>query len=153
MGIGFLVFAPWLIYMTLQFGSTFYEWYFLYSGVTRTMSPIEGHFGSYLFYFNYLIFNENPLWTILLPVSAGLCGFYAVVKRSKANTLILVWAVIVLGLFTFAQTKLHWYILPAFPAFALAIGSLLYQIGKKIKQRYRHQKVGSSKQRYFHIGF
>jgi len=146
LGVGFLVFAPWLIYMTLQFGQIFYEWYFLYSGVTRTMSPIEGHFGSYLFYFNYLIFNENTLWTILIPVSAGLCGFYAVVKRSKADTLILVWAVIVLGLFTFAQTKLHWYILPAFPAFALAIGSLLYKIGKKIKHRYRNQKVGPLKE-------
>jgi outer membrane protein assembly factor BamB len=139
LGIGFLVFAPWLIYMTLRFGPTFYEWYFLYSGVTRTMSPIEGHFGSYLFYYDYLIFNENLPWAILLPVSAGLCGFYAVAKRSKVDTLIFVWMAIVLGLFTFAQTKLHWYILPAFPAFALAIGNLIYQLSKKIhRQKARH---------------
>ncbi|MGE5574844.1 MAG: hypothetical protein ACM3UL_01800 [Ignavibacteria bacterium] len=34
--------------------------------------------------------------------------------------------------FTVAQTKLSWYILPAFPDFALAISSLLYQIANKI---------------------
>lgn len=145
LGVGLLVFAPWLIYMTLRFGPTFYEWYFMYSGVTRTMSPIEGHNGNYLFYFNYLISNENPLWMILLPLSAGLCAFYAVVKRPKADTLILVWMAIVLALFTFAQTKLYWYILPAFPAFALAISSFLYQLSKKIQHRYRSQKVSLRK--------
>jgi hypothetical protein len=36
--------------------------------------------------------------------------------------------------FTFAQTKLEWYILPAFPAFAIAISSFLYQLSKKIQQ-------------------
>jgi outer membrane protein assembly factor BamB len=140
LGVGFLVFAPWLIYMMLRFGSPFYEWYFMYSGFTRTVSPIEGHYGNYLFYFNYLISSENPLWTMLLPLSAGLCAFYAAVKRSKADSLILVWASIVLGLFTFAQTKLYWYILPAFPAFALAISSFIYQLSKKIQQRRNSRK-------------
>jgi hypothetical protein len=41
---------------------------------------------------------------------------------------------IVLVLFTLIQTKLEWYILPAFPAFAIAISSLLYQTAKKIQQ-------------------
>jgi 4-amino-4-deoxy-L-arabinose transferase-like glycosyltransferase len=39
---------------------------------------------------------------------------------------------IVLVIFTFAQTKLYWYILPAFPAFAIAISSFIYQLSKKI---------------------
>jgi 4-amino-4-deoxy-L-arabinose transferase-like glycosyltransferase len=39
---------------------------------------------------------------------------------------------IVLMIFTFAQTKLEWYILPAFPAFAIAISSFLHQLSKKI---------------------
>jgi hypothetical protein len=40
---------------------------------------------------------------------------------------------IVLLLFTLIQTKLEWYILPAYPAFAIAIGDFLYQLSKKIK--------------------
>jgi outer membrane protein assembly factor BamB len=132
LGVGLLVFSPWLIYMTLRFGSTFWQLYFLYSGVTRTVSPIESHIGGYLYYFNYLINSENLLWVILLPFGAGLCAFNSFIKRSKEDTLILAWMSIVLVIFTFAQTKLYWYILPAFPAFAISISSFIYQLSKKI---------------------
>jgi 4-amino-4-deoxy-L-arabinose transferase-like glycosyltransferase len=40
---------------------------------------------------------------------------------------------IVLLVFTVAQTKIYYYILPAYPAFALAISALLYQTAKKIR--------------------
>jgi outer membrane protein assembly factor BamB len=136
LGVGLLVFSPWFVYMTLRFGPTFWEWYFFYSGFTRAVSPIEGHVGGYLYYFSYLITGENPIWTILLPFSAGLCAFNAVVKRLKEDTLILVWMTTVLIVFTVAQTKLYWYILPAFPAFAIAISSFLYQLSKKLSARY-----------------
>ena len=102
--------------------------------VTRTVSPVESHFGGYLYYFSYLANNENLLWVILLPFAAGLCAFNAVIKRLKEDTLILLWMSIVLLVFTFAQTKLFWYILPAFPAFAIAISSFLYQLAKKCVQ-------------------
>jgi len=53
-------------------------------------------------------------------------------KRSNADTLIVLWMSIVLIFFTLVQTRIYWYILPAYPAFAIAIGSLLYQIFKKV---------------------
>ncbi len=130
--VGLLVLSPWLVYMFLSFGSNFWHWFVVYCGFMRTVSPIEGHVGNYFFYFAYLAKNE-AIWAILLPFAAGLCVFNAVVKRVKADALILVWMLIVLLVFTFAQTKLSWYILPALPAFALAISSLLYQISKKIQ--------------------
>jgi outer membrane protein assembly factor BamB len=140
-GVAIAIFSPWLIYMILRFGPTFWESYLLYSGVTRTFSPIEGNIGGYLFYFNYFLNSENLIWIILLPFATGFCAFNAAIKRSKADTLILFWIIIVLAVFTFVQTKLYWYILPAFPAFALAISSLLYHILKKIHLRYRMYKV------------
>jgi 4-amino-4-deoxy-L-arabinose transferase-like glycosyltransferase len=133
-GIGLLIFSPWLIYMNYRFGSQFWYWYFVYSGITRTVGTVENHFGSYLYYFSYLANNENLLWVILLPFSAGLCIFRAAVKRVKEDTLIILWMSIVLLVFTFAQTKIFWYILPAFPAFAIGISSFLYQLSKKIYQ-------------------
>ena len=42
-GVALLIFAPWLIYMGITFGSQFWHYYFFYSAVTRTISPIEGH--------------------------------------------------------------------------------------------------------------
>jgi 4-amino-4-deoxy-L-arabinose transferase-like glycosyltransferase len=142
-GIGLLLLVPWLAYMFLSFGSNFWLWFVVYCGFTRTVSSIEGHSGNYLFYFNYLANNER-LWSILLPFATGLCAFNVVVKRLKADTLILAWMLIVLLVFTFAQTKLSWYILPAFPAFAIAISNLLYQIGNKI-QSYRRPETAKSK--------
>jgi outer membrane protein assembly factor BamB len=132
LGIGLLVFFPWLIYMTLRFGPVFWQSYFFHSVVTRTVSPLEGHVGGYLYYFSNLVQNENLLWVILLPFAAGVCAVNAVFKCSKVDTLIVVWMSIVLLVFTLVQTKIYWYILPAFPAFAIAIGSLLYQLLKKI---------------------
>jgi 4-amino-4-deoxy-L-arabinose transferase-like glycosyltransferase len=142
-GVGLLFFSPWLIYMDIRFGFKFWQWFFVYADVTRTVSPIEGHVGGYLFYFSYLANNENLLWVILLPFAAGLCAFNAVIKRLKEDTLILAWISIVLAVFTFAQTKLYWYILPAFPAFAISISSLLYQLSKKIQQLSRNTQLSA----------
>jgi 4-amino-4-deoxy-L-arabinose transferase-like glycosyltransferase len=134
-GVGLLLFSPWLIYMAARFGSEFWQWYFIYADLTRSTSTVEGHLAGYLFYLNYLAHNENWLWLALLPFAAVLCGFNAVVKRIKEDTLILLWMTIVLLIFSLAQTKIYWYIMPVFPAFALAIGSLLYQVAKKIQSR------------------
>jgi outer membrane protein assembly factor BamB len=134
-GTALLVFAPYVVYMNFTF-KDFWDCYFVYSTFMRTVTPIEGHAGGYLFYFNYLVTSENLLWVILLPFAVGLCAFNSVIKRHKADTLILIWMAVVLGVFTFAQTKLYWYILPALPPFAIAISSLLYQISKKIHPRY-----------------
>ena len=136
--VGVLIVAPWMIYMTLRFGPDFWHSFFVFSGIMRASTPIEGHVGGYLFYFNYLVNNENLFWVILLPFSAGLCAFNAVIKRLREDTLILAWISIVLVLFTLFQTKLEWYILPAFPAFAIAIGNFLYQLAKKIKLAIRY---------------
>ncbi len=131
-GIGILIFAPWIIYMILRFGNYFWDSFFVFSGIMRASTPIEGHFGGYLFYFDYLVKNDNLFWVMLLPFSAGLCAVNAFNKRLKEDILILAWMTIVLLLFTLIQTKLEWYILPAFPAFAIAISNFLYQIAKKI---------------------
>ena len=129
--IGLLVFSPWLIYMAVHFGSPFWQWYFVYDVLNRSVGVVENHAGNYIYYFNFLAHNESLVYLILLPIGAALCLFNAVFKRLKADTLIFLWIVVVLLVFTIAQSKLDWYILPAFPAFALAISSLLYQLGKK----------------------
>ena len=118
--------------MYVHFGTNFWQSYFVFNVVMRTVSPVETHTGSYFYYFSYVANNENLYWVILLPFAAVLCAFNAVIKRLKEDTLILLWMSIVLLVFTFAQTKLYWYILPAFPAFAIAISSFLYQLSKKI---------------------
>jgi outer membrane protein assembly factor BamB len=162
-GVGLLVFSPWLIYMILSFGSDFWQPFFVFSGITRASTPIEGHVEGYLFYFSYLADSENLFWVILLPFAAGLCVLNAVIKRSKSDTLVIAWMSIVLAVFTLIQTKLYWYILPAFPAFAIAISSLLFQLSKKIQGAIRFLSYKALKlieiakswkrQRHKHVNF
>jgi 4-amino-4-deoxy-L-arabinose transferase-like glycosyltransferase len=128
--LGVLIFLPWTLYMTLSYGPDFLFPYFLDSVFQRSASSIEGHVGGYLFYFINFIHNENLLWVILLPF-AGVSAVKGVFNRSKADLLLLVWMVMVLLVFSLVQTKIYWYLMPAFPAFAIAIGSLLYQLLKK----------------------
>ncbi|TRO46153.1 phospholipid carrier-dependent glycosyltransferase, partial [Candidatus Bathyarchaeota archaeon] len=116
--LGILIIAPWMVYMTFRFGPDFWDSFFVISGIMRASTPIEGHVGGYLFYFNYLVKNENLFWIVLLPFSAGFCLFNAIFKRLKEDTLVLAWMSVVLLPFTMIQTKLEWYILPAYPAFA-----------------------------------
>jgi outer membrane protein assembly factor BamB len=134
-GMGLLLFSPWLLAMHVNFGSDFWHWFFFYSGVERSFVAIEGHTGSYLYYFSYLIHNENLLWVTLLPFAVALCVYNSAVKRLKADILLLVWMAVVLLVFMFAQTKLYWYIIPVLPAFALAISGFLYKSADAIYLR------------------
>jgi 4-amino-4-deoxy-L-arabinose transferase-like glycosyltransferase len=132
-GIALLVCLPWLIYMGYQFKSDFWQQYFLFSIVQRSLSPLEGHVGGPLYYLRYLLTTENMLWITLLPFAIGLCIFNSFLKRKKGDILLLVWIIVIFGVFTLVQTKIHWYILPAYPALAIAISSFLYQYFKKLK--------------------
>ncbi len=137
-GVGVLMVTPWIAFMLLSFKTDFWNWFVVYCGIQRTISPIEGHAGNYLFYFSYLTSKET-LWAIFLPFAGALCIFNAAVRHIKQDALLLSWMGIVLLVFTVAQTKLAWYILPAFPAFAIAISSLLYQIAKQLRNWTRPQ--------------
>ncbi|PVX27737.1 MAG: hypothetical protein CW716_00745 [Candidatus Bathyarchaeum sp.] len=136
-GVALLVFAPWLIYMNNRFGAEFWHWFLVYSVIDRTVVPLEGHVGGHLIYFNYLINNEMLPWVGILPFAVGLCVYNAITKHTKQDILLLEWIVIVLTILTFVQTKIYWYIIPVLPAFAIAIGNLLYLFFKKIQARIR----------------
>lgn len=136
LGVGFLVVAPWLIYMNMMFGGQFWQCYFVYSDLTRALNSIEGHGHSFLYYFNYLATRENLIWVILLPFSVAFCALNLLFKRSRNDALILIWISIVLAVFTFAQTKIYYYILPAYPAFAIAIGSFVFELYKRMQLRF-----------------
>jgi 4-amino-4-deoxy-L-arabinose transferase-like glycosyltransferase len=137
--VALCVVTPWLVAMNASFGGDFWGYYFTYSTYQRVVNPIEGHFGGALFYFEYMAANENLVWLTLLPFAVGLC-LYQAVKRSKSDLLLITWIAIVFLVFTVAQTKLAYYILPVYPALALAVGSLLFWLSKKIWFLKRNKK-------------
>jgi 4-amino-4-deoxy-L-arabinose transferase-like glycosyltransferase len=136
---GLLLFIPWFIYMYVIFTDQFWHWFIVYCGFTRALNPIEGHTGGYLFYLDYLSKNETYL-ALFLPFAIVLCLYKAAIKNKIENSFILLWITIVLVVFTFAQTKIAYYILPAFPAFALSIGALLHEIMGAIRNMVKQKK-------------
>lgn len=125
-GTAGMIFIPYIVFMS-YLSKDFWDSFFVYSNFSRLITPLEGHGGNFLFYFQGLITYEL-FWAVILPFAVTFGIYNAFKKQSRADILVISWIVVVLGLFTVAQTKLFWYILPAMPAFALIIGNLLYNI-------------------------
>ena len=133
LGTGFLIFSPWIIYMHLRFGSDFWQNYFFYSVLQRVVEPIEFLGKDYFYYFSYLINEENRLWIALLPFAVTLCSVKVFFQRKKEDILLLIWIITILGIFSFSQTKLYWYILPVLPAFSIVLARFLSYYFNKLK--------------------
>ena len=136
--VAMLIFLPWTIYMSASFGAEFFDWFLVFSDISRVTGVLEGHSGGFFYYFSYL-WNTECWWILLLPFATGLSIFKVIFRRSRSDLFVLCWMILVLATFSFIQTKLEWYILPVFPAFALSIGSLIYHLERfgavKLKKR------------------
>jgi len=114
----FLTILPWHIYMTVKYGSAFWQVYLIEQVFSRTYNPIEYHFGGRLYYVKFLI--ENLKWVLLISLLGGISFLQHFIKtKNKLFWLLLIWGGLVLGLFTLAKTKLFWYILPLYPVLAI----------------------------------
>jgi 4-amino-4-deoxy-L-arabinose transferase-like glycosyltransferase len=93
--------------------------YFGFHLVRRATESLEGHTGGLNFY-QKVIFNKNKPWGILYYPSLVYILWLAVKQKDKRAILLLVWAVSVFAICTTVRTKLHWYIIPVYPALAMA---------------------------------
>jgi 4-amino-4-deoxy-L-arabinose transferase-like glycosyltransferase len=95
--------------------------------VERSLTPLEGHGGGFFvslpFYFAVVLVAFAP-WTLYLPaaVSAVLGGR---VGGGRGRALLVGWVALPFVMFTVVATKLPHYILPLWPALALAVAGTL----------------------------
>jgi 4-amino-4-deoxy-L-arabinose transferase-like glycosyltransferase len=95
--------------------------------VERSLTPLEGHGGNLLLllpYYLFVIWIGFAPWTLYLPgaVSAVLGGRAG---GPRLRALLVGWTLPVLAMFTLVATKLPHYVLPVWPALALAVGATL----------------------------
>ncbi len=95
--------------------------------VERSLTPLEGHGGNLLLYLPYYLIVIGigfAPWTLYLPgaASAVLGGR---VGGPRLRALLAGWAAPVFLMLTFIATKLPHYLLPVWPALALAVGGTL----------------------------
>jgi len=121
-GYCLLALIPWHLYAYLKLGDNFLTPYLKEQLLRRVTTPIEFHIENRYFYLNYLWENLKAGVLFVAAVGAALLTreFWLKNRRSDFSLLLpLWWFVVTIGVFTFAKTRLFWYVLPVYPAIAL----------------------------------
>lgn len=116
----FITATPWYLMIFLEHGIGFLYEFIVVQNIGRALHPMQGHGGGWHYYIVVFMVSVLP-WLAWMPY---------LIKAWQRNTteplnhmirLALLWSVIVLILFSFAQTKLPHYISCLYPAIALGI--------------------------------
>lgn len=134
-----LVYAPWHLAMSQEFGFAFWKNYIGYHVIDRATSSIEDKGRPFWWYFEVLKVSMR-LWFIALLVALPIALFYA---KKKYNSLVFVsiWAIFIFIFFSAATSKLVWYITPIYPAVCLIIGFGVTYLLHKIYMRLAPNKI------------
>ncbi|MDB5384602.1 MAG: glycosyl transferase family 39 [Planctomycetaceae bacterium] len=115
-----LVAVPWYVWVGWRTDGAWIAGFLGKHNVTRFVQPLEGHSGPIFYYLIAVMIGFFP-WSIFLPLAC-----LRIVQRLRnlqtwtaGDALCAGWAVIYIGFFSLARTKLPSYVLPAYPALAL----------------------------------
>jgi 4-amino-4-deoxy-L-arabinose transferase-like glycosyltransferase len=115
--------GPWYAAVASKTNGEWLNAFLWRHNVGRFLEPMEGHHGWWAYQIGMLVICFFP-WVFILPPAIA-----ALVKRIRvadahARSLLLMacWAIVWIGLFSVARTKLPNYVLPAYPALALVCG-------------------------------
>lgn len=133
-GIGafLLVALPWHISMLSIYGKQFWDEYIGFHVVDRTFTQLYADLPWY-WYGKMLIQRLFPLSFFLF--GAFLIPVWDFFKKKKQDiSLVILWFVVSLLLFTVVKTKFEWYILPAYAPAAWIIGRYLSRVLRDYRQ-------------------
>ena len=126
-----MIAIPWNVYQIMAHPDTYS--YALYTQIfLRTTEIYEGHSGDLSYYFG-VVFNKYRPWIVLLVFSLPFFIFKTIRTKNKEMILITSWIFLVFGSVAFVKTKLHWYILPLYPALSICVA---YGFAQVIKEKY-----------------
>ncbi|HEY1213917.1 MAG TPA: glycosyltransferase family 39 protein, partial [Bryobacteraceae bacterium] len=123
--IGIVLFAaivlPWHIYMCVRFGADFLGNYIGFGVLKRALSGIGAHNGGPRYYLLVLAERATP-WVFFLPLA-----FLRALKDRRLQIPV-IFSLVILIFYTIARTKFPWYIVPAYPAFAVIVAFQLDEV-------------------------
>jgi 4-amino-4-deoxy-L-arabinose transferase-like glycosyltransferase len=123
-GAALAVILPWFIFVTVEFGSFWWEMMLgdhVYKRFTAYVDPT--HLQPWHFYFTsaYDLLKASGAHWLVLP-GLVLLAFEAVRRRSAAGATVLLWFAVPVVLISFGTSKLYHYLYPFLPPLALAGG-------------------------------
>ena len=116
-----LVAGTWYLAAYLRYGQFFLNGQFMQHVVGRASRALDGHSGNWLTYFNAVLYKGKPWGTVGLIVFPFFM-FWTTKKKQEENWILISWIAVTFLLFTVIKTKLHWYIIPVYPAVIMIAG-------------------------------
>jgi 4-amino-4-deoxy-L-arabinose transferase-like glycosyltransferase len=127
----------WAYFRYRADGTAFFQKMVSFDLLNRSQNAIEGHVGGPLYYLGYAFYNFFP-WS--LPAVAALFYRNRLRWKSSADSFLFgirsnsffrvpifwIWAFVPLLLFSFAKTKIYWYITPIYPALSVMTAWFLF---------------------------
>ncbi len=112
----FVVAAPWYLAQYHLMGQPFLDYFLYRENLGRLTGSLQGHGGNFFYYVPVLLLIVLPHTSLLLRA-----GYESLRQRSDVLTqFLLIWFVVVFGLFTLASTKLpHYLLIGLTPVFLL----------------------------------
>jgi 4-amino-4-deoxy-L-arabinose transferase-like glycosyltransferase len=113
--------APWHLWQLGAHGWEFGRVYLGLNVVARISTVVEGNTGPWWYYLEYAFFHWVNPWhwagaVALLPATAAAVRGP---RRSPGMVLVVAWLWTTLVFFSAIPTKLHWYVMPVYPALAV----------------------------------
>jgi 4-amino-4-deoxy-L-arabinose transferase-like glycosyltransferase len=140
--IGFLPVIAWYAAQFLHYGQEFLSANLLDQSLRRVWEPVGNHKGPFWYYLLEILESAWP-WQLFWFLGLRL----AIENRNFAwGKLVLVWSGVYLVAISAMNTKLPWYVLPIYPAFALVVGHYLAEVWQTNYVRstisYKQQEAG-----------
>ncbi|MCC7085122.1 MAG: glycosyltransferase family 39 protein [Pirellulales bacterium] len=125
-----VVAGPWYALVDVRTGGHFLREFFGVHNLGRFFSAMDNHNGPIWYYIPRILIGFFP-WSIFgIPTAINLVRGYREVDRagtpfSPPARFVACWIIVIVGFFSLASTKLPSYVLPAYPALALATAMLI----------------------------
>jgi 4-amino-4-deoxy-L-arabinose transferase-like glycosyltransferase len=124
LAIGILPVIAWYTAQFLHYGQQFFDANLLDQSWRRVWEPVGNHQGPFWYYLLEIL-ESTWAWQLFWFLGLRL----AIENRNFAwAKLVLVWTGIYLVAISLMTTKLPWYVLPIYPAFALVVGHYLAEV-------------------------
>jgi 4-amino-4-deoxy-L-arabinose transferase-like glycosyltransferase len=127
--LALLIATPWHVHQIVTHGRAFTDYYFGYSILQRFSRPLQGH-GAGRSYYLVRIFTgtANPWHWVGAFALVAFTGRAIAHRFRRPEDLVVLWFWVPLAMFTVAQTKLIWYIMPVYPALAIVTAAWLVEL-------------------------
>ncbi|HTL88814.1 MAG TPA: glycosyltransferase family 39 protein, partial [Leptolyngbya sp.] len=119
--LGCIPVVLWNAAQIYHYGDAFLATHFWDQSFKRVSNTVENNRG-WVTYYGWEVIKNGIPWVLFLPIAVRNAWDNRTLSWAK---LVLVWSGIYFVVISLMQTKLPWYAMPLYPAFALAIGAQL----------------------------